>query len=97
VSRASAARPSGPAGRHPRTCCCAGPICRATWRAGSTTRSARALYLFQGNKDTLFRIHGTNEPDTIGHAVSSGCIRMNNADVMDLYQRVQKGAKVVVI
>ena len=58
---------------------------------------ARALYLFQGNKDTLFRIHGTNEPDTIGHAVSSGCIRMNNADVMDLYQRVQKGAKVVVI
>jgi lipoprotein-anchoring transpeptidase ErfK/SrfK len=58
---------------------------------------ARALYLFQGNKDTLFRIHGTNEPDTIGHAVSSGCIRMLNADVIDLYQRVQKGAKVVVI
>lgn len=58
---------------------------------------ARALYLFQGNKDTLFRIHGTNEPDTIGQAVSSGCIRMLNADVIDLYQRVQKGAKVVVI
>ena len=58
---------------------------------------ARALYLFQGSKDTLFRIHGTNEPDTIGHAVSSGCIRMLNADVVDLYQRVQKGAKVVVI
>jgi lipoprotein-anchoring transpeptidase ErfK/SrfK len=58
---------------------------------------ARALYLFQGSKDTLFRIHGTNEPDTIGHAVSSGCIRMLNADVIDLYQRVQKGAKVVVI
>jgi lipoprotein-anchoring transpeptidase ErfK/SrfK len=58
---------------------------------------ARALYLFKGNKDTLFRIHGTNEPDTIGHAVSSGCIRMLNADVMDLYQRVPKGTRVVVM
>ena len=58
---------------------------------------ARALYLFKGNKDTLFRIHGTNEPDTIGKAVSSGCIRMLNADVVDLYQRVSKGARVVVI
>jgi lipoprotein-anchoring transpeptidase ErfK/SrfK len=58
---------------------------------------ARALYLFKGNKDTLFRIHGTNEPETIGRAVSSGCIRMHNADVMDLYQRVSKGASVVVI
>jgi lipoprotein-anchoring transpeptidase ErfK/SrfK len=58
---------------------------------------ARALYLFQGNKDTLFRIHGTNEPDTIGQAVSSGCIRMLNADVIDLYQRVPKNARVKVI
>lgn len=58
---------------------------------------ARALYLFKGSKDTLFRIHGTNEPDTIGKAVSSGCIRMLNADVVDLYQRVSKGARVVVI
>ncbi len=58
---------------------------------------ARALYLFQGNRDTLFRIHGTNEPDTIGKAVSSGCIRMMNADVIDLYQRVPVGAKVVVL
>ena len=58
---------------------------------------ARALYLFKGNKDTLFRIHGTNEPDTIGQAVSSGCIRMNNADVIDLYQRVSVGTKVVVL
>lgn len=58
---------------------------------------ARALYLFQNNKDTLFRIHGTNEPKSIGHAVSSGCIRMLNADVMDLYGRVAKGAKVVVL
>jgi lipoprotein-anchoring transpeptidase ErfK/SrfK len=58
---------------------------------------ARALYLFQDKKDTLFRIHGTNEPKSIGHAVSSGCIRMLNADVIDLYGRVAKGARVVVI
>lgn len=58
---------------------------------------ARALYLFQDNKDTLFRIHGTNDPKSIGKAVSSGCIRMLNADVIDLYQRVAKGARVVVL
>ncbi len=58
---------------------------------------ARALYLFQGNRDTLFRIHGTNEPDTIGKAVSSGCIRMMNADVIDLYNRVPVGTRVVVL
>jgi lipoprotein-anchoring transpeptidase ErfK/SrfK len=57
---------------------------------------ARALYLFQDNKDTLYRIHGTNEPESIGHAVSSGCIRMRNIDVIDLYQRVPLGARVVV-
>lgn len=58
---------------------------------------ARALYLFKGDRDTLFRIHGTNEPDTIGKAVSSGCIRMLNADIIDLYRRVDKGARVVVM
>ncbi len=58
---------------------------------------ARALYLFQGSHDTMYRIHGTNEPDTIGKAVSSGCIRMMNADVIDLYSRVPVGAKVVVL
>jgi lipoprotein-anchoring transpeptidase ErfK/SrfK len=58
---------------------------------------ARALYLFMGSKDTLFRIHGTNEPETIGRAVSSGCIRMLNADVIDLYRRVTKGTRVVVL
>jgi lipoprotein-anchoring transpeptidase ErfK/SrfK len=58
---------------------------------------ARALYLFQGKRDTLFRIHGTNEPDTIGRAVSSGCIRMMNADVIDLYVRVGIGTRVVVL
>lgn len=58
---------------------------------------ARALYLWQGNKDTLYRIHGTVEPWTIGHNASSGCIRMINQDVMDLYQRAPVGAKVVVL
>ena len=54
---------------------------------------ARALYL----GSSLYRIHGTNEPETIGRAVSSGCIRMRNEDVVDLYGRVRVGAKVVVI
>jgi lipoprotein-anchoring transpeptidase ErfK/SrfK len=58
---------------------------------------ARALYLWQGNKDTLYRIHGTVEPWTIGKNVSSGCIRMINQDVMDLYERAPVGAKVVVL
>jgi lipoprotein-anchoring transpeptidase ErfK/SrfK len=58
---------------------------------------ARALYLWQGNKDTLYRIHGTNEPWTIGTNVSSGCIRMLNQDVIDLYRRTPVGAKVVVV
>jgi len=57
---------------------------------------ARALYLFQNSKDTLYRIHGTNEPESIGHSVSSGCIRMRNIDVIDLYDRVPLGARVVV-
>jgi lipoprotein-anchoring transpeptidase ErfK/SrfK len=58
---------------------------------------ARALYLWQGNKDTLYRIHGTIEPWTIGRSVSSGCIRMLNQDVIDLYERTPLGAKVVVL
>ncbi|RBP03113.1 lipoprotein-anchoring transpeptidase ErfK/SrfK [Roseiarcus fermentans] len=63
----------------------------------SNPLGARALYLFQDKKDTLFRIHGTNDPASIGHAVSSGCIRMLNVDVIDLYGRVAKGTKVVVL
>jgi lipoprotein-anchoring transpeptidase ErfK/SrfK len=58
---------------------------------------ARAMYLWQGDKDTLFRIHGTFEPWTIGKNVSSGCIRMINQDVIDLYQRTPVGAKVIVL
>ncbi|WP_349509754.1 L,D-transpeptidase [Bradyrhizobium japonicum] len=58
---------------------------------------ARALYLFRNGKDTLYRIHGTNEPWSIGQAMSSGCIRMMNQDVIDLYRRVPSGTKVVVL
>jgi lipoprotein-anchoring transpeptidase ErfK/SrfK len=58
---------------------------------------ARALYLYQGGKDTLYRIHGTNEPWTIGSNVSSGCIRMMNQDAIDLYERVPTGTEVVVL
>jgi len=58
---------------------------------------ARGMYLYSGGKDTLYRIHGTNQPEWIGHAISSGCIRMTNEDVIDLYNRVKLGAIVVVL
>ena len=58
---------------------------------------ARAMYLFQGKVDTQYRIHGTNEPLSIGKAMSSGCIRMLNRDVIDLYERVPLGTKVQVV
>jgi lipoprotein-anchoring transpeptidase ErfK/SrfK len=58
---------------------------------------ARALYLYAGGKDTLYRIHGTNQPEYIGRAISSGCIRVTNEDVIDLYSRVKIGAPVVVL
>ena len=58
---------------------------------------ARALYLYQGSKDTLFRIHGTNQPEYIGQAISSGCIRMTNNDVIDLFDHVKMGTTVVVL
>ena len=57
---------------------------------------ARALYLYRGGSDTYFRIHGTNDPATIGNQGSAGCIRLFNQDVIDLYARVKVGAKVVV-
>ncbi|SHI46572.1 Lipoprotein-anchoring transpeptidase ErfK/SrfK [Aureimonas altamirensis DSM 21988] len=58
---------------------------------------ARALYLYRGGVDTLYRIHGTNEAWSIGRSVSSGCIRLFNQDIIDLYGRVPTGAKVVVL
>jgi lipoprotein-anchoring transpeptidase ErfK/SrfK len=58
---------------------------------------ARGMYLYSANKDTLYRIHGTNQPEYIGSAVSSGCIRMTNEDSIDLYARVKVGTPVVVL
>jgi lipoprotein-anchoring transpeptidase ErfK/SrfK len=58
---------------------------------------ARALYLYRNGQDTYFRLHGTTEPETIGTAVSSGCIRLVNQDIIDLYNRVPLGAPVVVL
>lgn len=58
----------------------------------SNPLGARAMYL--GN--SMYRIHGSNEPESIGHAVSSGCIRMHNEDVIDLYDRVSVGTRVTV-
>lgn len=58
---------------------------------------ARALYLFQNGRDTLYRLHGTSDPSSIGQDVSSGCVRLLNHDVIDLYRRIPTGSKVVVL
>src|SRR5437868_8158701 len=58
---------------------------------------ARGMYLYSGNKDTLYRIHGTNQPEYIGQAISSGCIRMTNEDAIDLFNRGKMGSIVVVL
>ncbi|QRM57206.1 L,D-transpeptidase [Sinorhizobium sp. BG8] len=58
---------------------------------------AAALYLYRGDHDTMFRLHGTNEPWSIGHAVSNGCIRLTNKDIVHLYNRTPIGTKVLVI
>ena len=74
----------------------------ARWRRGMpggprNPLGARAFYLFQGEADTLYRIHGTRDPKSIGKAVSSGCIRMLNADVVELFERVPIGTRVIVL
>jgi len=78
------------------------PARYAKWAGGmeggeGNPLGARALYLFRGGSDTRYRIHGTTEPQSIGHAVSSGCIRMMNQDIIDLFDRVSLGSKVVVL
>ncbi|WP_436015422.1 L,D-transpeptidase [Rhizobium sp. LjRoot254] len=72
------------------------------WAAGmpggpDNPLGARALYLYEGDEDTIYRIHGTPEPWTIGLDVSSGCIRMRNDDITDLHARIEVGAKVIVL
>ena len=72
------------------------------WRHGmpggpDNPLGARALYLYHNGRDTLFRIHGTNEPWSIGSAASSGCIRMLNTEISALYEKVKIGTKVIVL
>ena len=74
----------------------------AKWASGQpggpdNPLGARAFYLYEGDQDTIYRIHGTPEPWSIGLDVSSGCIRMNNNDIVDLYSRAKVGAKVIVL
>ncbi len=77
------------------------PEKNAKWAGGmepglQNPLGARALYLHSNGRDTLYRIHGTNDPSSIGTSVSSGCIRMINQDVIDLYGRVPEGSQVIV-
>ena len=74
-----------------------GPLPNYVEGGPANPMGARGLYLYSGGRDTLYRIHGTNQPEWIGHAISSGCIRMTNEDVIDLYNRVKMGAIVVVL
>jgi lipoprotein-anchoring transpeptidase ErfK/SrfK len=72
------------------------------WRKGmppslENPLGARALYIYQDGRDTLYRLHGTNQPETIGHAVSSGCVRLLHHDVIDLYNRVPNKTPIVVL
>ncbi|MTH99427.1 L,D-transpeptidase [Roseibium sp. RKSG952] len=73
----------------------------AKWRNGmppglENPLGARALYIFEGNKDTLYRVHGTSEDWSIGKAVSSGCVRLLQQDIIDLYNRVPNNSRIVV-
>ena len=74
-----------------------GPLPNYVEGGPANPMGARAMYLYQGSKDTLFRIHGTNQPEYIGTAISSGCIRMTNEDAIDLYRRDKIGTPVVVL
>lgn len=74
-----------------------GPLAGGMEPGPTNPLGARALYLFKDGRDTLYRIHGSNEDWSIGRAVSSGCIRLLNQDVIDLYGRVPNGSKVVVL
>src|SRR5467141_667401 len=74
-----------------------GPLPNYVAGGASNPIGSLALYLYSGGKDTLYRIHGTNQPEYIGQAISSGCIRLTNEDAIDLYNRVRIGATVVVL
>lgn len=73
-----------------------GPFAKGIPGGRASPLGARALYLYRGHRDTYFRIHGTNDPATIGNAGSAGCIRLFNQDIIDLYDRTSIGTKVIV-
>lgn len=73
-----------------------GPLAGGLKGGLSNPLGARALYLYRGGRDTMYRIHGTMDPASIGRATSAGCIRLFNQDVMDLYDEMEIGAKVKV-
>ena len=81
------------AGEHARL----GPLPAFVSGGPKNPMGARGLYLYSNGKDTQYRIHGTNQPEYIGQAISSGCIRMTNEDAIDLYNRVKVGTVVVVL
>ncbi len=72
-----------------------GPYAGGMEGGGDNPLGARALYLYRGGRDTMYRIHGTPQPWTIGRAVSSGCIRLTNDDVIELYPKVSLGTRVI--
>ncbi|MBN8944486.1 MAG: L,D-transpeptidase [Rhizobiales bacterium] len=74
-----------------------GPVAAGLPGGPTNPLGPRALYLYRGNRDTFYRLHGTTEPWTIGTQVSSGCIRFMNQDIIDLYSRVPSGTKAVVL
>ena len=84
---------TSPAGEHARL----GPLPAFVSGGPQNPMGARGLYLYSGGQDTQYRIHGTNQPEYIGRAISSGCIRMTNEDVIELYNRVEVGTIVVVL
>ena len=81
------------AGEHARL----GPLPAFVSGGPKNPMGARGLYLYSNGKDTQYRIYGTNQPEYIGQAISSGCIRMTNEDAIDLYNRVKVGTVVVVL
>ncbi len=75
---------------------------RERWRRGqppgpTNPLGARALYIHQGNQDTLYRLHGTAEACTIGKAISSGCVRLLHQDIIHLHEHVRPGSPIVVL
>jgi lipoprotein-anchoring transpeptidase ErfK/SrfK len=81
------------AGEHQRL----GPLPAQVAGGPANPMGARGMYLYANGKDTLYRIHGTNQPEYIGQAISSGCIRLTNENAIDLYNRVKVGTTVVVL